>query len=585
VINWLKGLISLSQRVEQLSVRLGELNASIEKLIDQQGLASRVPEKTVLPQQERESEAQSGVLERGLRRARARMRAETDAVTWIRRVGHWKSAVMQVSGWLDYQGLPTASLLVLFCILVLAAGVAFGGWLAAPTWFPESDVGKLPVDRRDIAKATAIGSAIVLVAVTSPLWFQRAKQLRPILLPGAVLGLIVVAGGAMVLLSHASEFSPARGASTAEKAYFIAIGAGVASVLTASVKWAFDMASVHRESLQNRNASMANRVDTMINQNYLPMLRKMRDARESLRRLHQLNQFPELSAIAAERHLVNQGVAYRLALFLLEERTLYQQWGGVFLASRRIEKRVSRLLIVIHLMLGLEPEHEDELAAATQKMTATLLQREAASKGPLQDARTTISLQEFRQQCEDDDSLESIVRLLGHRLEGPRILTGLVMAIGELRAQLTEGINEIYRDWYMDWEPVRPPAEHSARERRIQGEWSGLLRQIARLRSALGRKTSFPTDIAEQLTVLTEEVRNSLKENDPVSIFAWYEDRLDEIVGHIILRFRSQEELDPITRKILATIGSEEESRTRFSLRWITKENEDGSPGSRQASS
>lgn len=550
------------EKIRQLTDGIDQLVSRVDSLLNSQGRLLEEIRRNQRSADDVEQPRAAPLASRIL----ARIGREMDPLRWARTRAYWAAALRQMRDWLADVGLPPVSLFFFAFWFVLAVGIAYTGWREAPNWFPNSEGAPLPINRTNIGKALAIGTAVLVILVTAPLWFQRAKQLRPILVPAFLLAVIVLVGGAAVLLEQPHEPSEAEGA------YLLAMGAGLVSVLAASVKWAFDMIGVSRETIQKRNEAMANRVESMINEHYAPMVRLARDVRESLRHLHQLSEFPEPSAIKADRDLANQTVVYRFGLFLLEERRLFRERGAIFLASRRLEERVTRLLVVTHLLLGLEPENEEQIIREVQDLSSPTARAGDAAEGSGSSDNKAVSFPEFLVKVNESDRLKSIVGILGHRLEGPRILVGLALAISEFRSQLLTAINDIHRDWYEDWQPSRPPPEYSLRERQTKADWAKLLRELRSLSQAVRDSAS---DVAEGLVMLADDVRNAFRRNDPVAIFALHEDRLEDLLGQLVLRFRGRKkEIEPLLNSMLNTIGSKDEARNRFSRGWIEAEDQ-----------
>ncbi len=435
------------------------------------------------------------------------VKSQRDPSLRARERGYARAAALQWGRRLTEFGLPPWwSLLSLLFWLSFAGGLAYAGWIAAPTWFPNNEDSPLPVHRTDIAKAAAVGLAVLTMFLTSPLWFQRAKQLRPILVPGFLLLSIALVGGAVVLLAQPAE------PSETERAYLLALGVGIASVLTASVKWAFDTVSLYSENLRRRNESMGARVEMMINDHYSAVFRRARELRTSLRELHRLNEFAERSALTAERDLATTRAAYRIALLLREEQLIYESKGAIFLASRRIENRVVRLLAITHLLLGLGSENEEELIAAVEGTSASTAETEATSRRvEVVTGIFPLPFSRFLDKTAESVSLQGLVRLLGHRLESGRLLVGLHLAVSELRSQLFEGINDVHKSWYKDWQPVPVPRKQLSRERRIHADWAQLLRKLVPLMKSLDKT---PSDVVAGLSELIEDVGYSLHRNE-----------------------------------------------------------------------
>lgn len=553
----------LARELRQLVEGIREFNRRLAKALDEGkpgGSSFRSPESAVVGvAPERRNSLFSWVRSAVVSRAKGQL---------FRLLGYITFRLRRLLDWLDSEVLLPPWRLVVPAVVAIGAIVAGGGWWASPYWFPDpvavdaagENGDSLPVSRLWVARAAAGGAGLLLIVVSSPFWFRQARQLRPILVPGFFLLVILLGGGAAVLLAHTAK------PSQLQTSYIVAIGAGMASVLTASVKWAFDMVGVHRENLRKRNEAMGNRVDTMINEHYALLLRRAREAREALSRLHRLTEFPERAAIAADVEVAAIGAGYRLGLFFHEEQRLYRKHGAIFLASQRAERRVARLLAVLHYVLGLAPEHEEELVVSVQRTENA------------DDARR---LSEFASSVDDSDSLRRLVGMITNRLEAPRILVGTAMALSEFRAQLLNGINEIHRNWYRDWEATRIPGEYWTREYETEKEWRSIVRQLKPLQEALSVPSASgplgnPTDASDELTALVEEIENSIDEKDPVAIFAMHEERLEELLGGLLLRFRDKrQDIEPVVTSVLDRIGSKDESRSRYPLGWIVEERMD----------
>lgn len=474
---------------------------------------------------------------------------------WLRlAVPYWRSSLPQWRDKLKRHGYDIGwPLFWLVGSFIVGVGIAVSGSFVADRWFPPPQGTQPPVPRADVARAVAAGVGLLLPVLSTPMWFRPARSLQPILVPVAILLVTVLTGGAAVYVFRSIE------GTEADSRYLVAVGAGLVSVLAASVKWAFDSIGAHRQAVQEQNSKMAARVDEMVKRHYSHMLRRAKYARDALYSLSEWNEFPERLPIAVDRSVASQHAAYALAAFLWEERRLYEETGAVFLASRDTEHRVNRLLEIIRVLLELYPEVEDVLVQAVRSL--------AFVDGADEARDSVVPLTVFVQAASSSQPLRGAVDFLGHRLDHPRIIVAIVHALDEFRWQLLGGMSEIYRHWYLDWQPLDLPQDYLGSERQMQVEWKKIIGKLEELHVQIRQG---PTDIAERLEFLINLARGSVRNRDPFAIFAAYEEKLEILIDDIILRFRSRRaELNELMRSILADIGVGEESRYRFSLERI----------------
>lgn len=452
-----------------------------------------------------------------------------------------------------------ASFRVFLLSLGVGIGAAVAGFFLAPIWFPDiENSGGVAAHRVLTARLAASLLFLIVPFVSTPFWLSNARVLRPVMVPGGILILIMITGGVALLLSYPKDLN------NAGQVYVLAMAAGIASVLTASGKWAFDTVGAESKHASDQRHRMAERVHRMTTWHYAPMLRRAHEAVANLYDLRNFLGLSEQDAFVDEIQTFKHRTARSLILLLSEVRHLYAWSGSIYLTERGHEDRIGRLLVIIPQLMDIDEEATDELVTTVGPKFPPLPPDSAGEAGPPVLLPPPLTSDEFAELAAEDKPAARMIRELENRFDQQRVRTGLDRALTEFQVELNGAINQSHRQSYRSWKRSVTTSSQRTEERRLRIEWTRQRFYLEQLAEALEQ---IPSDYAARLEALIAAVDHSLATRDPVAAYSLLEIEAEEFAGDLLLLYRrSRPKIYHLCTSILTLLGARGSTRTRYAI-------------------